>query len=97
MSDKFLETLRHDAQALRYDPKDEAMWTRLAARIRARIERPTVVQIIAAWMRPLAVSLVAATIAAVIGIAALDTDEPSSLGSAPVEISMAGASYDVGD
>lgn len=96
MTDPFFETLREDARPLRYDPKDEAIWTRLAARIRARIEQPTVMQLIVAWMRPLAASLVAATIAAVIGIAALGTDEPA-LGSDPMEISMAGASYDVGD
>ncbi len=95
--DKFLERLRQDAASLRYEPRDEVVWTRLAARIRARIAQPTVSQIIAAWFRPLAASLAAAALAAVLGIAVLESDETPAFGSDSVEISMAGASYSVDD
>jgi hypothetical protein len=95
--DKFLDRLRADAQLLRYEPKDEAMWTRLAARIRARIEQPTVAQLIAAWLRPLAASLVALALAAALGIATIGDDEVTSIDTDPVEISMAGESFSVGE
>jgi hypothetical protein len=95
--DKFLERLRSDAQPLRFQAEDEAMWTRLAANIRARVEQPTVAQLIAAWLRPIAASLAAAALAAVVGIAVFDLEDLSPVETEPIEISMAGASYSVGE
>jgi hypothetical protein len=93
--DKFFERLRADAQPLRFEPADEAIWTRLAANVRARIEQPTVTQVIAAWLRPLAASLAAVALAAALGIAMFETDDLNTLDTDPIEISMAGTSYRV--
>ena len=35
--DKLLERIRNDARQLRYEPKDDAIWTRLPARISERM------------------------------------------------------------
>ena len=39
--DKFFERLRDDAAQLRYAPQDGFVWTRIAARIRARLHTDT--------------------------------------------------------
>lgn len=97
MSDnRFLDRLRADAAPLRYQPDDPALWSRLAARVRERINQPTVADLIVSWLRPLAASLAALAMAALIGLAALDNDESFTLAE-PIEISMAGESYSVGD
>lgn len=95
--DRFFERLRAGASALRYEP-DAAAMTRVAARIRARIApAPTVTQLLAAWFRPLAATLSALALAATIGIALMPSDESEAFAADPVEISMAGDSYSVGD
>jgi len=93
--DKFFERLRAGAGALRHEP-DEITLARIRARIRERVERPTVMQILAAWFRPLAATLTAVAIAAAIGAAAIDTSTDTSLADT-VEITMAGDTYRVGD
>ena len=94
--DKFFERLSADAQALRYEPDDVAM-TRMAARIRARATAAaTVAQLLAAWFRPLAATLSAVALAATIGIALAPADD-QELGANPVEISMAGDDFRVGE
>ena len=93
--DRFLERLRSDAQKLRYEP-GHATLTRLAAKIRARINQPSVPQLIAGWFRPLAASLGAVGLAACIGLFFVDRSEAGSVSAEPIEISMAGDVYSVG-
>lgn len=91
--EEFFERLRRDASALRHEP-DAFTLTRIRARIRERIARPTVAQLLANWFRPLAVTLAAIAIAAAIGFTTLDTSDP--LAEPSVEIVMAGETYSVG-
>lgn len=94
--EKFFERLRDDARQLQWQPPDEAMFTRIAARVRERIREPepSVAQLLARWFRPLAATLAALALAASIGIATFDApaDETSD---EVVEISMAGERYRV--
>lgn len=95
--DRFFDRLRTDASALRYEP-DPAAITRMSARIRARIAPPpTIAQLLTAWFRPLAATLAAVALAATIGITLVPDEEPETFGENPVEISMAGDSYHVGE
>ena len=65
--DRFFDRLRDDARQLRYEPDNDAVWTRLAARIQGDIQsEPTVSQLLARWFRPAAASLAALSIAGVI-------------------------------
>jgi len=94
--EEFFERLRGDAAPLRYEPDPFAL-SRIRARVRERINRPTVMQLLAAWFRPLAATLTAIALAAAIGVATIDTnDDTNSLGEPSVEIVMAGDSYSVG-
>jgi hypothetical protein len=92
--DRFFERVRGDARSLRYEAGDVAS-ARLAARIRARIEQPTVWQFLAAWFRPLAASLSALAIVATIAL--FRNNEALSLSGDAVEISVAGDVYSVAD
>jgi hypothetical protein len=92
--ERFFERLRNDAAPLRYEPDSFAL-SRIRARIRERISRPTVAQLLARWFRPLAATLAAIAIAAAIGVAAVDSND-STLSEPSVEIVMAGDSYSVG-
>ena len=96
--DRFFDRLRADAGSLRHEP-DEQTLLRIRARIRERIESPpSVMELLAAWFRPLATTFAAVAIAAAIGAATLSTnDEPPSLDDNPVEITMAGDTYRVAD
>jgi anti-sigma factor RsiW len=94
--DEFFERLHGDAVPLRYEPDPFAL-ARIRARVRERLTRPTVAGLLARWFRPLAATLAAIALAAVIGVAAIDrTDSTNSLGETSVEIVMAGDSYSVG-
>lgn len=97
--DNFLERLRGDARALRYEPDDVA-WVRLQARVRDRITAaPTAAQCLASWFRPLAASLAALSIVAALSTAyyvqSRDQVTIDSLASNSVEISVDGATYSV--
>ncbi|MBK5258142.1 MAG: hypothetical protein JJE51_00985 [Thermoanaerobaculia bacterium] len=94
--DRFFERLRADASGLRYEP-DSVTLSRLAAKVRARIAQPTVAQLLALWFRPLAASLAAIALAAAIGLTTLQTDDLTDLSAEPIEISMAGGDFSVGD
>lgn len=62
--DEILERMRADARALRYEPPDEAVFTRLRANVRSRVERPAgVFDLIVRWR-----SLIASGVAAVAAI-----------------------------
>jgi hypothetical protein len=94
--DKFFERLRADAAGLRYRP-DDATLARIRARIHERITpRPGVLELLAAWFRPLAATVTAVVIAAVIGVTAIDRSDAVVYDEA-VEISMAGGTYSVGE
>ncbi len=56
--DTFFERLRGDARHLQFTPDDVTV-ARLSARIRARLAgaQPTVAQLLAGWLRPLAAAL----------------------------------------
>ena len=70
--DRFFDRLREDARPLRFEP-DGFMTTRVAARIRERIQTPaTASQVLARWFRPLAASLSALALAATLGIVWID-------------------------
>ena len=103
MSDeRFLNRLRDDARSLQYVPDDDAIWTRLPAKIRARIAaRPaTAAQLLATWFRPIAASLTALALAATLGLAWFESPRDTStesISSAGVDIQMDGELYRVGD
>jgi len=105
--ERFFERLRGDAAPLRYEPDAFAL-ARIRARIRERIARPlahpTVAQLLAAWFRPLAATLSAIALAAVLVVATTDESDigngSASIGDSNVEtnveIVMAGDTYSVG-
>ena len=86
--DPFFDRLRDDARALCYEPNA----TRLAARIRERIAQPTVAQLLASWFRPLAATLSALALAAMIGVAFSGQNDDLSLAN-ETSIEIAGVSY----
>ena len=87
--DKFLEQIRNDAGQLRYEPKDEAIWTRLPARISERIQaRSSVAQLLASWFRPLVVSLTWME---------RSHDGLDTIASNPIDISVGGDTFSVAD
>jgi len=76
--DQFFERLREDAQELRYEPAGEFAWTRLAARIGERVRtQPTASWFLARWFRPIAASLAALALAAVLSLQMIE--EPASV------------------
>ncbi len=100
--ERFLERLRDDAAALRYEPDDVAL-TRLAARVRERVrEEPTVAQLLARWFRPVALSLATLSLVATLGVQWYERNQqqPVTLEAAmsadPVEISVDGNVYTLG-
>lgn len=91
--DRFLERLRGDARQLQFEP-DEVAMRRVSARIRASIDRPSVFDLITHWIRPIAASVAAIALAAVIALGAMSRTD-SLRYDEPPEISMAGDSYSV--
>src|SRR5437899_984800 len=90
--DKFFDRLREDAQRLRYEPEDDVMWTRLAARISDRVQMQAgVTHLLAAWFRPIAASLAALSLAAVLTVQWTESAQT------PTVEAMATASAPVGD
>ena len=97
MDDKeFFERIRADARPLRYEPDPVAL-SRIRARVRAGIERPTVTELLAAWFRPVLAAAGAIAVAAVIAFAAVDRTAEPELAESSVDIVMAGDSYSVGE
>jgi len=102
-NDKFYDDLREHAAQLRFEPHDDAMWTRLSARIRARIAaEPTVDQLLARWLRPVAATFAMLTIVATLGLTwiehreATSTSELMASNTNSVEISVDGDTYSLG-
>ncbi|HJW92305.1 MAG TPA: hypothetical protein VJ901_01680 [Thermoanaerobaculia bacterium] len=100
--DKFFERLREDARPLQYDG-DDFLAARIAARVRERVTArpPTVAQLLAAWMRPVAASLAALVLSVTIGLTwSQQHQEPTpepGISSNPIEVAMAGELYGVDD
>lgn len=99
--DKFFERLREDARSLQYEG-DDFLAARIGARVRERMTArpPTVAQLLAAWMRPLAASLAALVLSVTIGLTWSQQHQESaetSISSNPIEIAMAGELYGVDD
>jgi len=93
--DRFLERLREDAAMLRYEPRDAFAWTRLAARVRERVNRPAdVSQLLARWFRPIAASFLLLAVAAGVTVTWLERTQPTypveTIASHPVEITVDG-------
>lgn len=95
--DEFFQRLRGDARTLRHQP-DEATLTRIRERIQSHLERsqPTVMELLAAWFRPLAATAAAVALAAVIGVTFVNADDLSFVDTS-VDISVGGDTYRVGD
>jgi negative regulator of sigma E activity len=97
--DEFFQRLRGDARTLRHQP-DEATLTRIRARIQSHLashrEQPTVMELLAAWFRPLAATAAAVALAAVIGVTFVNADDLSFVDTS-VDISVGGDTYRVGD
>ena len=100
---EFFDRLRNDAAGLRYEG-DDFMAARVATRVRERISAPESVSLfLARWLRPIAASLSAVTLAAFVSVALLDRSsiaDSSSLESltsqsSSVEIAMDGDIYSV--
>jgi hypothetical protein len=101
-NDRFFDRLRHEARKLRYEPEDDALWTRLAARIRERIQlQPSVSQLLAGWFRPVAASLAALALASALSLALFERSRENtsaeSMTSSSVEISVGGDTFSVAD
>ena len=94
--ERFLDRLREDARQLQYEPADDALWTRLAARVRDRINEPTVIEILARWFRPLAASVAVIAIVASVGFTLFESSDPA-MNADEVQITMAGETYSVGE
>jgi hypothetical protein len=100
-NDKFYDQLRDHAAQLRFEPHDDAIWTRLPARIRARIAaEPTVAQMLARWFRPVTATFAMLAIAATLGLTWIEHHESSRtqelMASNSVEISVDGDTYSLG-
>src|SRR5947199_4796124 len=97
--DRCLERLRDDARQLRYDA-DDVMLSRLTARVRARVAAPPSVEsFLARWFRPLAASLAALALAAVLGVQWYESRQQqtttleAAMSADPIEISVDGNTY----
>ena len=93
-NDPFFERLRADARPLRYEP-DEFALARIRANIRARLERPTVAQLLAAWFRPVLATVALLASIAVFTLTNLDSTDESTFAEERLEIVMAGDTYRV--
>jgi hypothetical protein len=90
----FFERLREDAAPLRHEPDGAAM-TRVAARIRERVAQPTVAELLARWLRPVAAALTAVAIVAIVSVVSISGNDEVSFVEEGVEVTVAGATYRV--
>src|SRR5258708_3330169 len=97
IDDPFFERLRHDARQLQLNLDDVAV-VRLTARIRARLwAQPTVAQLLAGWMRPLATVVVAIALAATLSLSRMqrppDNTTVDQIAANTTEISVDGMTF----
>jgi len=97
MSDEeFVNRLRTDAQQLRYEPADDAVWARLAARIDERVRtQPTVAQLLAIWFRPVAASFAIVSVVAALSLTWIE--QPRETSTVESVVAAGAPSTDVGD
>jgi hypothetical protein len=98
MNRDFLDQLRDDARRLRYQPDDDVLWTRLAARVRDRVQaQPSVSQLLTRWFRPITAALAILALGAVLGVTWFETRAPvytlEAIASNSVEISIDGDTF----
>ena len=105
MTDDFLDQLRDEAQQLRFEP-DDMMTTRIAARVRERVNADAqsgIAQILERWFRPVVASLAALAVAAMLGVgwveqsreSAASTSLDSMNSTQTVDISVGGDTFSV--
>ncbi len=97
IDDPFFERLRHDARQLQLD-LDDVTVVRLTARIRARVgAQPTVAQLLAGWLRPLAAVVAAIALAAMLSLSwverAPDNTAVDQIAANTTEISVDGMTF----
>jgi hypothetical protein len=96
--DPFFERLRHDARQLQLN-LDEVTVVRLTARIRARLgaAQPTVAQLLAGWLRPLAAVVAAIALGATLSLSwmerAPDNTAVDQIAANTTEISVDGMTF----
>ena len=95
--DTFFERLRHDARQLQFTVDDVTV-VRLTARVRARVgAQPTVAQLLAGWLRPLAAVVAAAALAATLSLSwiesAPDNTTVDQIAANTTEISVDGMTF----
>ena len=95
--DPFFERLRHDARQLQLN-LDEVTVVRLTARIRARVgAQPTVAQLLAGWLRPLAAVAAAIALAATLSLSWMertpDNTAVDQIAANTTEISVDGMTF----
>ncbi len=101
MNDDFLEKLRNDARQLRFEPEDDRLWTRLAARVRERVRAEvSVSQLLARWFRPITASLAMLALVAALSFTWFERSRDSgytleAMNSNSVEITVGGDTYSV--
>jgi hypothetical protein len=92
--EEFFERLRDDAQQLRYEPADDALWTRLQARVTDRVRmQPGIAQSLASWFRPVATALAVLSIIAALSVEWIDRPQQPTT----IEAMAAAPSTDVGE
>ena len=95
--DQFFQRLRQDASRLQLE-LDHAAVGRIAARVRARMEAPpTVAQMLAGWLRPLAALVAIVTLAAALSLSWIEsTRDPTTadqFAANTTEVSVGGVSF----
>jgi hypothetical protein len=102
--DKFLERLRNDAAQLRFDPKDDFVWTRLRAKVREGIRRPAnLSQMLARWVRPIIASFAILVLGAALSVAWVERTHDSTYvaeamtSNNPVEITVDGDTFSLAE
>ena len=100
--DRFWDRLRSDAAQLRYTTHDEALWTRLTARIRDRVHtEATVAQMLARWFRPITASFAMLALVAALSVTWIERHETTSsvetIASNSVEITLDGDTYSLAE
>jgi len=97
--DKFLDRLRQDARPLRFEPGGDVLWTRLTAKIRARVAaQPDVPALLARWFRPITASFLMLALAAALSVVWLEPGRDSAtsvdaMASNSVEITVDGDTF----
>lgn len=100
-NDPFFDRIRAEAEPLRYRPSSDFAFSRMSAAVRERINAPaTVSQLLAAWFRPVAASLSAVALAAILGVSWMIRMQETSaeqVATVSMQIAMDGDVYSVSE